>query len=224
MKRAYDNWHQVIEYDGNVLNSLAVVTKNGKGPSISPAFDDNSKINHYAMLSQNRQQQEQYISPEPSLQCQPVNNSPPVSQLIEYPFMRPEHNAMTLNDPQLAFSGNKDYHSIGTPMMGGSWPRSGNGMEDFFAEEIRVRSSEMLESDDMQRLLRTFGMGTAEDGGYSYGIQAYDQPADHRYMHEQGRGSGKAVVGWLKLKAALRWGIFIRKKAAERRAQLVELD
>lgn len=29
-----------------------------------------------------------------------------------------------------------------------------------------------------------------------------------------------AHVGWLKLKAALRWGIFIRKRAAERRAQM----
>jgi hypothetical protein len=28
----------------------------------------------------------------------------------------------------------------------------------------------------------------------------------------------------LKIKAAMRWGFFIRKKAAERRAQLVELD
>ncbi|KAK8947388.1 hypothetical protein KSP39_PZI006994 [Platanthera zijinensis] len=35
--------------------------------------------------------------------------------------------------------------------------------------------------------------------------------------------SGKAVVGWLKIKAAMRWGIFIRKKAAERRAQIIEL-
>ena len=31
-------------------------------------------------------------------------------------------------------------------------------------------------------------------------------------------------VGWLKLRAALRWGIFIRKRAAERRAQIVQLD
>lgn len=29
-----------------------------------------------------------------------------------------------------------------------------------------------------------------------------------------------AHVGWLKLKAALRWGIFVRKRAAERRAQM----
>ncbi|EEF34795.1 hypothetical protein RCOM_1566570 [Ricinus communis] len=34
----------------------------------------------------------------------------------------------------------------------------------------------------------------------------------------------KAVVGWLKIKAAMRWRFFIRKKATERRAQLVELD
>uniref|UniRef100_F6I7S3 Uncharacterized protein n=1 Tax=Vitis vinifera TaxID=29760 RepID=F6I7S3_VITVI len=44
------------------------------------------------------------------------------------------------------------------------------------------------------------------------------------FDEDRSRSSGKAVVGWLKLKAALRWGIFVRKKAAERRAQLVELD
>ncbi|KAK8962048.1 hypothetical protein KSP40_PGU020846 [Platanthera guangdongensis] len=36
--------------------------------------------------------------------------------------------------------------------------------------------------------------------------------------------SSKAVVWWLKIKAAMRWGIFIRKKAAERRAQIIELE
>ncbi|KAF2561411.1 hypothetical protein F2Q70_00014824 [Brassica cretica] len=34
----------------------------------------------------------------------------------------------------------------------------------------------------------------------------------------------RSVVGWLKIKAAMRWGFFIRRKAAERRAQIVELD
>ncbi|KAF9683508.1 hypothetical protein SADUNF_Sadunf04G0021100 [Salix dunnii] len=43
-------------------------------------------------------------------------------------------------------------------------------------------------------------------------------------LADRSRSSGKAVVGWLKLKVALRCGIFVRKKAAERRAQLVELD
>ncbi|KAK8965375.1 hypothetical protein KSP40_PGU006629 [Platanthera guangdongensis] len=40
----------------------------------------------------------------------------------------------------------------------------------------------------------------------------------------QHSSSGKAVVWWLKIKAAMRWGIFIRKKAAERRAQIIELE
>ena len=35
---------------------------------------------------------------------------------------------------------------------------------------------------------------------------------------------GRAVVGWLKIKAAMRWGFFIRKIAAEKRAQIEELD
>lgn len=85
----------------------------------------------------------------------------------------------------------------------------------------------MLESDDMQRLLKNFGMGSAfaqaDESAYCYTVP-YEQQVDRTYGQERGRGSGKAVVGWLKLKAALRWGIFIRKKAAERRAQLVELD
>lgn len=234
VKRAYDNWHQVIEYDGKVLNSLAA-TKNGNEPSNSPIMDDDNnnyhnEANPHTTSNQNmQQQQQQHISPEQGSPYQPVNNPQPATQLIEYPFMRPDQNVITLNDPQLAFSGDKDYFSIGTPMMGASWSRNGHEMEDFFAEDIRIRSSEMLEGDDMQRLLRTFGMGTIDDGGYSYSIPGYDQPGVHTYMHGHrgGRGSGgsgKAVVGWLKLKAALRWGIFVRKRAAEKRAQLVELD
>lgn len=107
------------------------------------------------------------------------------------------------------------------------------GFEDFFPEEeIRFRSHEMLENEDMQHLLRIFNMGgqshaslnTPEDG-YPYS-SAYLPATSMNYNldDERNRSSGKAVVGWLKLKAALRWGIFIRKRAAERRAQLVELD
>ncbi|CAN4087123.1 unnamed protein product [Withania somnifera] len=65
----------------------------------------------------------------------------------------------------------------------------------------------MLENDDMQHLLNIFDMG-----------------GQHHASSKNWIRSGKAVVGWLKLKAALRWGIFIRKKAAEKRAQIVELD
>ncbi|KAJ4957690.1 hypothetical protein NE237_024801 [Protea cynaroides] len=105
-----------------------------------------------------------------------------------------------------------------------------NRVEEFFSEEdIRMRSHEMLENEDMQHLLRIFSMGghapvnVAEDG-YPYSSSLPSPSLNYGYDEERSRSSGKAVVGWLKLKAALRWGIFIRKKAARRRAQLVELD
>ena len=107
------------------------------------------------------------------------------------------------------------------------------GFEELLPEdEIRIRSHEMLENEDMQHLLRIFNMGgqthasfNATEDGYPYS-STYMPANTMSYNVDDGRNrsSGKAVVGWLKLKAALRWGIFVRKKAAERRAQLVELD
>ena len=106
------------------------------------------------------------------------------------------------------------------------------GVEDLFSEEIRMRSNEMLENEDMQHLLRIINMGSqghtpfnASDDGYPYSSTYMPTPSlNYGFDNEASRSPGKAVVGWLKLKAALRWGIFIRKKAAERRAHLVELD
>lgn len=95
-----------------------------------------------------------------------------------------------------------------------------------------MRSHEMLENEDMQHLLRIFNMGgqglpsfNANEDGYPYSSAYMSAPSpNYSFSDDQSRSSGKAVIGWLKLKAALRWGIFIRKKAAERRAQLVQLD
>ncbi|KAL2341954.1 hypothetical protein Fmac_009894 [Flemingia macrophylla] len=107
------------------------------------------------------------------------------------------------------------------------------GLEDYFSEEeIRTRSHEMLENEDMQHLLRIFNMGGQSHTSFNTLDDAYPYSSpyiptacmSYNLDDEQNRSSGKAVVGWLKLKAALRWGIFIRKRAAERRAQLVELD
>lgn len=97
---------------------------------------------------------------------------------------------------------------------------------DFFNEdEIRMRSHEMLENEDMQHLLRLFSMGghasiSVPEDGFMFPSSV---PSPQRYDEDRTR-SGKAVVGWLKIKAAMRWGFFIRKKAAERRAQIVELE
>ena len=227
MKRAYENWNQAVEYDGEVLYSLSI-GKNETRASASGISEHN-----HVTTTQNKQQ---CISFQPSPQCQTKNNLSN-SQLIEFPFIRSDSVAgMAITTPQAELAGTTDYGSVGMSAFGGSYlpvewsrPRDGHGFEDFFSEDTRSRSSEMLESDDMQRLLKTFNMGIGSTFGHSdEACFSYNAPYEHQlgqtYGQERGRTSGKAVVGWLKLKAALRWGIFIWKIAAQRRAQLVELD
>eukprot|EP00249_Psilotum_nudum_P024341 c29161_g3_i1 orf=552-2612(-) len=108
-------------------------------------------------------------------------------------------------------------------------------IDDFFTEEdIRARSMEMLGDEEMQQLLRLYNASGGQLSG-SYNIQGDDlytipnfsTPPNANWSGDRSKSSGKAYVGWLKLKAALRWGIFIRKIAAEKaekRAQLVELE
>ncbi|KAF3452981.1 hypothetical protein FNV43_RR03414 [Rhamnella rubrinervis] len=236
VKRAYENWHQVVEYDGKVLNSLTN-TRKGMMASAVAVADQNYATDRHCEATQNGQR---YITSESGQQLQ--NDHQPTPQLIEFPFGRSDQtNMLTLNNPQTTLSGSMDYMSAaGSPAVGcsyfpGDWsrPRSGQGLEDLVAEEIRLRSSEMLESDDMQRLLKTFNMGvgvgmgsslgSSDEPCYTYSVQ-YEPQMGQSFEQEPGRSSGKAVVGWLKLRAALRWGIFVRRRAAERRAQLTELD
>lgn len=116
--------------------------------------------------------------------------------------------------------------------VGTSNVSSFRGYDDVLTEEeIRVRSHEMLANEDMQHLLRIFNMGgyshgpvNVSENNYHYSDYMPNHSSSFGFEEDRTRSSGKAVVGWLKLKAALRWGIFIRKKAAERRAQIVELD
>lgn len=193
MKRAYENWNRVVEYDGKVMAALTFPTP------------------------------------------------PPAHNLIEYPFIDSDptvgvssstHSQSVLSDN----TDNTDYRPTGHTGssvfdISGDWlDPQGHGFGESFSEEVRLRSSEMLETDDMQKLLRSFGVGATgptfglyDNGSYGYKVP-HEPQVGTLYAQGHARGSGKAVVGWLKLKAALRWGIFIRKKAAERRAQLVELD
>lgn len=228
VKRAYDNWHQVVEYDSKVLNSLASTKEEIRATS-APVADHNYLTDQNITTVQNRQQ---YIS-EASTQAQYNHQSVP--RLVEFPFAKSSQTAvMTVNNQQAALSGSIDCLSVRTPVVEGSYfsgdwsqPKNDQGSEDHFADEIRLRSSEMLESDDMQRLLKTYSMGVgfghSDDACFSYSLE-YAPQMDRPFAHENGRSSGKAVVGWLKLKAALRWGIFVRKRAAERRARFTELD
>lgn len=155
----------------------------------------------------------------------PLQN-PLVNVSLEAHLPRCE-NVWALDPPQTS--------SLGFHNVGASNPNTYRAVEDYYfsEEEIRMRSHEMLENEDMQQhLLRIVNMGgqgpssfnVAEDA-YPYSSPFMGNPsANYNFDDDSSRSSGKAVVGWLKLKAALRWGIFIRKKAAERRAQLVELD
>ncbi|KAE8688130.1 Calmodulin-binding protein 60 E [Hibiscus syriacus] len=136
-------------------------------------------------------------------------------QVIEYDERSDQNEVMTMNNQKaLLPSITTNYMPIGgnATASGGSgftgdWfqPRSGHGYEDFFTDEIRLRSTEMLATDDMQRLLKTFGVGVgmgasfghSDESPYTYTIHD-DHQIDHSYPYyaqECGKGSGKAIVG-----------------------------
>ncbi|KAJ7955603.1 Calmodulin-binding protein [Quillaja saponaria] len=230
-KKAYENWNQVVEYDGKVLNSLDNAKKEARSLA-APVVDHNYVIDQNCTSAHNRKQ---YVSSEPNLQRQIEINNPSGSNLIEYPFVRSDQMVTAMTNPQAALSTSVDYIAGSYPPVVDSYfptdwsrQRNGQGLEDIIAEEIRLRSSEMLENDDMQKLLKTINAGVStavhpNDACYAYSLQ-YGPQMYQSFGQERGKSSGKAVVGWLKLKAALRWGIFVRRRAAERRAQLLELD
>ncbi|KAK7304115.1 hypothetical protein RJT34_15176 [Clitoria ternatea] len=230
VKKAYENWDQVVEYDGKVLNSL---NNSKKGSRSITTHHNNFQEQQYAS-AKNRLS---HVSSEPNQHFQITNNYSSGPGLPDYPFGGRSDNQMvgiSLNDSQIALPASINYMPGENPVIDstyftGDWsrPRNGQGLEDIVAEELRLRSSEMLESDDMQRLLKTINaganLGHSNEGCYTYSLQ-YEPQMYHSISEDHGKSSGKAVVGWLKLKAALRWGIFIRKRAAERRAQLTELN
>ncbi|BAT79611.1 hypothetical protein LR48_Vigan04g047000 [Vigna angularis] len=236
VKKAYDNWDQVVEYDGKVLNSLTN-SKKGSRALATQIMNNNSFPEQQYSSAKNKVS---YVSSEPNQQSQITNNYSASPGLTDYLFGRSDSQMVgtSLTDSEISLNGSMNYitdenHENAGTYFAGDWsrPRSGQGLEDIVAEELRLRSSEMLESDDMQRLLKTINAGVnmsgnvghSNEGCYAYSLQ-YEPQMYHSFGEDQGKPSGKAVVGWLKLKAALRWGIFIRKKAAERRAQLTELN
>ncbi|KAK4271536.1 hypothetical protein QN277_020220 [Acacia crassicarpa] len=258
VKKAYDNWMHVVEYDGqSLINYNQNKTLDGSQPQLlmashdysnsldrqisipslpvplpagQPAMDSGVAIVGYhdapaARFSMpphhaNLNSSIQFDGTDMQLQNQLMSSS-------DQPQLPRNENRMILGTSQSAAPGFQNV-SMSNPSYRG-------GLEELFTEEeIRMRSHEMLENEDMQHLLRFFNMGggqapTPLNNAPEYGnpcTSAYapTSPMNYNFDDDRNRSSGKAVVGWLKLKAALRWGIFIRKKAAERRAQLVELD
>lgn len=157
-----------------------------------------------------------------------------ISHSHQTPGMRNDNNVvgLALGPPQASTS---VFQTFGSSMQSSSlnpfddWTHTRDkGVDEYFTEEeIRLRSHEMLENEDMQHLLRLFSMGghgsghMPEDG---FGFPGYMPSPMPNFDEDRTRPGKAAVVGWLKIKAAMRWGFFVRKKAAERRAQLVELD
>ena len=144
-------------------------------------------------------------------------------------------NMLALGPPQQQ-NQSFEFPALGQSMQSGMNPfdewsqpqENRGGVDDYLMEEIRMRSHEILENEEMQQMLRLLSMGGAgtnltEDGFNSPSYMPTPSP-NLSVEDDRTRAPGKAVVGWLKIKAAMRWGIFVRKKAAERRAQLVELD
>ncbi|KAG4113321.1 hypothetical protein ERO13_D13G216100v2 [Gossypium hirsutum] len=264
VKKAYDNWNQVIEYDGKSLLNF----KQNRWSSARNEFQIGEL--DYTSSVDNQMQLPRVPVPVPTeqvhsgLQVGGYNDNQSAGYSGQSQIMNPNsHNqfgntqfvpqdqlidnsqqpqsskndtnvvGLALGPPQSSIIG---FQNIGSSMQPSNlnpfndWTKNHDkGVEDFLSEEeIRVRSNEMLENEEMQHLLRLFNMGgnasinMTEDSGY--GFPNYIPSPMPNFVDEDRSRSGKAVVGWLKIKAAMRWGFFIRKKAAERRAQIVELE
>ncbi|KAL2465754.1 Calmodulin-binding protein 60 B [Abeliophyllum distichum] len=269
VKKAYDNWNQVVEYDGKSFlnfkqikkssvfcNNLPMgpvnypdVVENPLPPARLPASVTSEPLSMIpSMLIGGSSYNDNTTAIYPPIQSQ-VMSSSSCTQFDSPSFTRNDHH---VNHPQHVQSPTYDNRvglALGPSQPSSSSSQMGNssiqqtminpfedwshnqdkGVDDFLSEEeIRTKSHEMLENEDMQHLLRLFSMGghasvnVPEDG---YGFSSYvPSPSPSFSYNEDRTRSGKAVVGWLKIKAAMRWGIFVRKKAAERRAELVELE
>ncbi|KAG6383055.1 hypothetical protein SASPL_157205 [Salvia splendens] len=229
VKKAYDNWSQVVEYDGKSLLSFNQMKKSSTltDPPLSPVNFPNTLVNQIPQqrlpasvppeplvdqtvlaggsgynhdMTARYGTPSQLISPGPRPQFDAASFTPNNHQVSQPNQFQSDAYDLALGPPQSTSLFEEGNSSLQQALPFEDWPSSREKGLDFLSEdEIRTRSHEMLENEDMQHLLRLFSMGG------------------------QAPVNGQKT-GWLKIKAAMRWGIFIRKKAAERRAQIVELE
>ncbi|GAA0154573.1 hypothetical protein LIER_12515 [Lithospermum erythrorhizon] len=259
VKKAYDNWNQVVEYDGKSFlgfkqNDDSSLNKNDlqagpvnhsstsdhqfQSPRLPVALPSEPSSVEYSMLmggyndsiSARYSTQSQHVDTSTRTHYdsfsfgphdQQINNTNQIEN-IKYD----NRMSLALGPPQASSSFENVTSTVQQPNLNpfADWPQD-KGSEEFLSEEeIRLRSHEMLANEDMQHLLRLFSMGGhVPEDGFSFPPNMPSPALNFSFEEDRSR-PGKAVVGWLKIKAAMRWGFFIRKKAAERRAQLVELD
>ncbi|VVA99527.1 unnamed protein product [Arabis nemorensis] len=245
VRKAYENWDQVIEYDSKSLMNFDQVNKTDTLDYSMPVSVPSQPSTSYSDVSVDASVYNQSPASSFPVQSQLADTSSyinfgntsftPEDQLISNPHE--SQNMINANGGvRLALgppSGTQNQQFVQPPPEMNSfndWSNTGDRGNDGFLseEEIRARSHEMLGTDDMQQLLRLFSMNgdqqtpmnMPEDG---FGFHSFGQSSMADYEEDRSN-SGKAVVGWLKIKAAMRWGFFIRRKAAQRRAQIVELD
>ncbi|KAI4299286.1 hypothetical protein L6164_032760 [Bauhinia variegata] len=252
VKKAYENWMHVIEYDGqslmnckqnktsdtsqlqvpmgshdyaNSFDQFSMPSLPVPIPAEQPSMDVGVRVGGYHDDRTARfSTQSHNVNFNPSIQFDDAFS-------LQNQLMSTSHQSQLPKIENGLNLGPSQSPTPGFQAVSSSNPAY-RGAEDFTEEEIQIRSHEMLENEDMQHLLHIFNMGghghtslNASDDGYPYSSPYMSAPPmNYNFDDERNRSSGKAVVGWLKLKAALRWGIFIRKKAAEKRAQIVELD
>ncbi|KAI3949852.1 hypothetical protein MKW92_003316 [Papaver armeniacum] len=252
VKRAYENWTQVIEYDGQALLSFY------QNKQLCAASESEVQQDHHNQQGSLLTLPVSVPPPQPSapsglaigghfdntpngylMNSQQVNSN--VHTQFDG-FVAPQNQLIVAShQPQMtgqdisSVPGQPQSSTLGFQIVGPSVESSNltSFSEDFLTEEdIRMRSHQILENeDDMQQLLRLYSMGNHNsvnptDDIYNFTVSSPFPPStNYKYDEDNSRLTSKSVVGWLKIKAALRWGFFIRKQAAERRrAQIVELD
>ncbi|CAD5175367.1 unnamed protein product [Musa acuminata subsp. malaccensis] len=203
VKKAYDNWAAVIIYDGKDLLKVTeseTASASQKEPLL-PSADCSSSYDL---------QVSQIPNPE---QCPVIRDAVAEGVSTEdntglQPFNQTEQR------PDASI--NHD------------WPQPDAHSTDDFPDFIRSISQPLFEDifhslDD----ICTGGASTSLHGGFDFSSCTPLWSPEFNLDHYQNSTSGRAV-GWLKITkiaAAIRWALFIRKKAADRRkAKLVELE
>ncbi|PIN01306.1 hypothetical protein CDL12_26192 [Handroanthus impetiginosus] len=262
VKKAYDNWSQVVEYDGKSLLNSKQTKKSSTTRSdlpLGPVNYSHSLDNQVppqrlpvSVPSEPTVDQSMLIagsSYNDNMNARYSTQSHLINSSSRTPFEpaafiqqnnqvnQPNQIQNTLYDTRVGLALGPPQSPSPSFQTGSSslqqtslnpfedWPTNRDkGTDDFLSEdEIRLRSHEMLENEDMQHLLRLFSMGghasvNVPEDGFSFPSYVQSPSPSFSYSEDRSR-PGKAVAGWLKIKAAMRWGIFIRNKAAERRAE-----
>ncbi|EOA15470.1 hypothetical protein CARUB_v10004387mg [Capsella rubella] len=255
VRKAYENWNQVVEYEGKSLSNFNQperlnISQNNPAATLANYSTTSAADNpiHVTVVPSAVPPNQSPVHSEFSMgeynqtltTAQPHNPQELFDiglQQDQFMGIRQHQTLATIENanvtgfvlgpPQSATCGYQDIESSvdqGNLNLFDDWSKH-HGNDLFSEEEIRKISHELLANEDMQELLQLFSMGGGNgEDGFAFPSFMHNTPRTQG-SDEEGHGrSGKAVVGWLKIKAAMRWGFFIRRKAAERRAHIVELD